>query len=1221
MLSKKPCSVAGKIILLLICCVFCAAGFSQSIPHEKIPLKGREFNCCGIDSIKLKKNRMAPDAIFFPQNQQQPLNHYQPLGVPSYIVSVVFHIISSNPSRITDQQIINAVQDLNDAFAHSGSYAAGAPGANTGITFCLARIDPDGGITTGITRTQSPLGDFDEDIEDDRLKGLISWDTKQYCNIWLVDSVRNEYFTTFSCGAWARKQNDSYTSFLPDGDYRDGIVTTGFGSPLATLMGTYLGLKNTFVLGSCTNSDCNTDGDGVCDTPPSSGPSTSCTGLQNSCNTDTVSGFTSDMPDLTSNFMSFLGYGYCTNSFTEGQAEKMQSVLMGARNELITQNKCNPPCAENITASFMRDNWLPAPGDIIHFTSNSSGGINYQWTVNNITVGNNGPTYMQPFVAGRYKVLLKVYNSDKNCFASYSDSVIVGCPVMARFTPDKRIVASKDQFMIDSILFTNRSVNATGYQWWISNNTGISPQIVSTGYNLNQIFHTPGVYYVWLVASNGNCSDTSEKLKINVADPTVDGTISFRDVQCYDETKVIVTFAVCNAGFDTIPAGTPVTFYDGDPRTEKANILGPGFFLSTAVPGNCCYSFNTILNIGYTGLNQLYAVFNDNGSTRPLALPNSSLIEKNYSNNIASASNFQFRASVSPSLSTLEPGDTLQLSGSGSPGSVSFYIWSYAPELSCTDCANPVFIAGRENVTEKLIAISGYACRDSALAVIKVPPADDYVISIDSLECARNDSVLAFFSVCDLFKRGFVPDGLKISFYDGDPSTDTAHLLRPVFNTTTDNQEKCVLFSQFFGQVKMGSVYAVVNDSGISAPVQLPADSLFAEKTYTNNTAGLFYQQGRLILQPADTTIYRKQSFTISILSTLSDPSSTFWDPGPGYSLSCSDCLSPTVTGLSDDFVTMHSSNQYGCLLEGKTRIQIIPPDFTANILETHCYTNDSMLVKFKICVNNDYDSIFAGLPVSFYDGTWGTGQSKLLEPTFNTIQMLPGSCGSFAAIIKAPVTGNVSLVVNDKGLDNSTIPDTAFRETNYSNNSNTFTVIPFSVSVQPSDTTVSRFTNVPLHFEVSGGQLSSYDWNPTDFLSCSNCSAPVSTPSHSLQYALEVQNEFFCTAKAYAQINTFSGGRVNIPNAFTPNGDGHNDIFYIIGSQDIKIVKKFTVFNRWGQAVFSVNNVPANDPKFGWNGLINGKPSSPDAYVYIAVIQFTDGSQQVFKGSVVLIL
>ena len=1159
--------------------------------------------------------------FLFSQNQQHPLNNTRTLGFSSYTVPVVFHIISTNPFRITDQQISDAVQDLNNAFAHSGPYSAGAPGANTGITFCLARIDPDGGISTGITRTQSVLGDFDQDIEDDRLKSLVSWDTKQYCNIWLVDTVRNEYFTTFSCGIWARKQNDGYTSFLPGGDYRDGIVTTVFGSPLATLMGTYLGLTSTFRLGSCANTNCNTDGDGVCDTPPSSAPSSSCTASQNSCNTDTVSGFSTDMPDLTSNFMSFIGYNYCTNSFTQGQGQKMQSVLSGARNELISQNKCNPPCAENITTSFTRDNWLPAPGDIIHFSSNSSGGINYQWTINNVPVGNNSPAYMQSFAAGRYKVMLKVYNSDQNCFASYSDSVFVGCPVMARFTPDKRIIASKDQFMIDSILFSNRSVNATSYQWWISNNTGIAPQIISTGYNLNQMFHTPGIYYVWLVASNGSCSDTSEKLKFTVADPTADGSVAFRDVQCYDDTKLIVGFAVCNGGYDTIPIGTPVTFYNGDPRTDTANKLGPAFLLSTAVPGNCCYSFNTILNVGYPGLNQLYAVLNDNGTTRPLVLPNSSLVELNYTNNITSASNFQFRVSANPPLSTLEPGDTLQLSGSGSPGTVSSYTWSYAPELSCTDCANPVFIARRENVTEKLVATSGYACHDSALAVIKVPPADDYVITIDSLECAGNDSVLAYFSVCDSFKRGYIPDGLKISFYDGDPSTDTAHLLQPVFNAKTDNQEKCVSFSQFIGGVKMGSVYAIVNDNGIPAPVQLPVDSMFVEKTYSNNIAGLFYQQGQLILQPADTTIYRKQSFSISILSTLFNHSTTVWDPGPGYTLSCSDCLSPTVTGFSDAYVTMHSSNQFGCRLEGKTHIQIVPPDFTSNILETHCYTNDSLLVKFNICVNNGYDSIIAGLPVSFYDGTWGTGQSKLLEPTFNTPQMLPGSCDSFSAVIKTPVTGNLSLVVNDKGQNNSTTPDTVFSETNYSNNSNTLPVIPFSVSIQPADTTVSRLMDVPLHFEVSGGQLSSYNWSPGDFLSCTSCTDPVSTPSHSLQYELEVQNEFSCTAKGYAQINTFSGGKVSIPNAFTPNGDGHNDIFYIIGSQEVKIVKEFTVFNRWGQAIFSVNNVPANDPKFGWNGLINGKPSSPDAYVYIAVIQFTDGSQQVFKGSVVLIL
>ena len=75
-------------------------------------------------------------------------------------VPVVFHVISKNPAAITDLQIVNAVNDLNQAFSHTGIYAAG-PGANTGISFCLAQVDPIGGITNGITRTISDLGDMD----------------------------------------------------------------------------------------------------------------------------------------------------------------------------------------------------------------------------------------------------------------------------------------------------------------------------------------------------------------------------------------------------------------------------------------------------------------------------------------------------------------------------------------------------------------------------------------------------------------------------------------------------------------------------------------------------------------------------------------------------------------------------------------------------------------------------------------------------------------------------------------------------------------------------------------------------------------------------------------------------------------------------------------------------------------------------------------------------
>ena len=938
---------------------------------------------------------------------------------PSYTVPLVIHIISRDPSSITDQQIQGAVQALNDAFAHTGNYASGN-GANTGIRFCLAKIDPDGGISTGITRTESVLGNFDGDIEIDRLKKLVSWNTNAYCNIWLVDSIKDEYFTTFSCGNWSRRNNKNIASFLPGGDYRDGIVTNEFGSDLAMQMGFYLGLQYTFVISSCTNTDCDKDGDGVCDTPPASGPGNGCAGYRNSCSSDTLSGFTVDMPDLDSNFMSFSGP--CTNSFTEGQAAKMRNILAGVRSGMTSGNKCDPPCSENISVSFTRNNWFPVAGDLIQFNSVSSGGTNFLWAVNDLPVGSNSPDYSQSFAQpGNYKVSLRVFNSNQQCFASYIDSVFVGCGVMARFYPDKRIIASKDQIINDSILFTNRSVNATSYQWWISSDSSMPAQMISTAYNLNQILSSPGKYSIWLVAANNGCTDTTEKFNFTVTDPTVDAVIGLGDVECFEQTKIKVGFQVCNNGYAPIPAGTPVSFYDGDPATDTAKRLDTVYLLPSAIAGFCCASFERILDVGRSGLNRLYAVINDNGNSIPLKLPNTTLPELNYTNNIAVAGNFQFKAEINPPSATVIYDDTLQLMASGRPGDVLSYLWSDSQGLSCTDCADPVFTAGKDNTSKKVIVTSSYHCIDSTFIVIKVPPVDDYTIHIDSMICAGSNRVFCAFTVENEFKLGIVPNGLTVSFYEGDPSSDTAHLLKQVITLQTDNQEKQVYFSGFIDSVFPGNFVAVVNDSSLPAPVTFPSDSLFLEKDYSNNS-------------------------------------------------------------------------------------------------------------------------------------------------------------GSF----------------------------------NY---------VPFSVSIYPSDTTVFRGSPVPLHFAISGDQAISYEWSPAGSLSCINCPDPVATANYSQQYELEVQNQYGCREKGYGRVNRVTGGRVSIPNAFTPNGDGRNDVFYVIGSQDIKMIRNFSVFDRWGMAVFQEKNVPANDPVFGWNGLQNGKPLTAESYVYIIVIEFNDGSEQVYKGSVVLIL
>ncbi len=930
------------------------------------------------------------------------------------VVPVVFHIISKNPDSISDQQIVNEVADLNDAFAHTGPYATGGPGVNTGIRFCLAKVDPGGANTSGITRTQSVLGDFDSDIENDRIKNLVSWNTKEYCNIWLVDGVENEYLIKFSCGNWSSRYDIGYGTFDSSGDYRDGIVTKDLGSALAALMGSYLGLKYTFVQGSCANTNCNTDGDGICDTPPASIPGSSCTAIQNSCSSDTLSGFTRDMPDLTSNFMSLSGA--CVNSFTAGQAAKMRTDLNTVRNILISNNKCNAPCPENIVASFTRDNWFPKIGDQINFTSTSTGASNYQWSVNGVVVGSNSPTYSMVFTtAGKTQVSLKVYNANANCYARYSDSIIVSCGVMARFTPNVRQIASKESILLDSILFSNRSVNATSFQWWMSNDKGMAPQIISTSNNLNYTFNSPGNYSVWLIAANGSCSDTSGKFNFPVYDPTVDGTVSFNNVECYQQTKIMVSINVCNSGYASVPAGTPISFYDADPRKGSANRLSPVLFTTNPVAGKCCSSYTTIIDVHKPGLNQLYAVFNDNGNSSPFSLPDTKLVESSYTNNVDSQSNFQFHVVSIPDSATLQPGDSLLLSAKAGPGIVSSYVWSTGQDLNCTQCDSSYFIAENKvySITKKMVATSSYACVDSSLTIINIPPADDFQIVMDSLVCAGEDSLHAAFTICNNFKRGNIPKGLGVSFYDADPGQPGAILLGPVFSTPDGNAATCATYQSFFKRTTTGMVIADVNDNG----------------------------QGSAV-----------------------------------------------------------------------------------------------------------------------------------------------------------------------------------FEESRSDNNKDTISLIPFIVTINPSDTTVSRLTSIRLNPQISGGLASTYKWEPIQYLSCSDCPSPVSTPAAGIEYKLTIQNEYACPATGTTSIKTFAGGSVSIPNAFTPNNDGHNDVFYILGGENVKMLKDFSIFNRWGQRVFQVTDAEANDPRFGWNGLLNGKPADPATYVYFVTVAFEDGTTELFKGTVILI-
>jgi len=87
----------------------------------------------------------------------------------------------------------------------------------------------------------------------------------------------------------------------------------------------------------------------------------------------------------------------------------------------------------------------------------------------------------------------------------------------------------------------------------------------------------------------------------------------------------------------------------------------------------------------------------------------------------------------------------------------------------------------------------------------------------------------------------------------------------------------------------------------------------------------------------------------------------------------------------------------------------------------------------------------------------------------------------------------------------------------------------------------------------------------------------------------------------------------VFVPNAFTPNGDGKNDILFVYGNYIDKV--EMRIFNQWGQQIAMINNKAQ-----GWDGTHRGNPQPVGVYVYVLKAVLTDGRTVNLKGSITLI-
>ena len=159
--------------------------------------------------------------------------------------------------------------------------------------------------------------------------------------------------------------------------------------------------------------------------------------------------------------------------------------------------------------------------------------------------------------------------------------------------------------------------------------------------------------------------------------------------------------------------------------------------------------------------------------------------------------------------------------------------------------------------------------------------------------------------------------------------------------------------------------------------------------------------------------------------------------------------------------------------------------------------------------------------------------------------------------------------------------------------------------------------------FSINENQITSFDWIPNDGFDCTNCPNPTTTPSFSNTYALTVTNSIGCTATANTQINLLNGpaSSVYLPNVFSPNNDGINDILSVYGSPSIATVNALEVYDRWGNQLFAQRDFLPNNPSIGWDGRIhNGEFALPATYLIKVTVTFFDGQQLDFFKDVFLI-
>jgi gliding motility-associated-like protein len=168
-------------------------------------------------------------------------------------------------------------------------------------------------------------------------------------------------------------------------------------------------------------------------------------------------------------------------------------------------------------------------------------------------------------------------------------------------------------------------------------------------------------------------------------------------------------------------------------------------------------------------------------------------------------------------------------------------------------------------------------------------------------------------------------------------------------------------------------------------------------------------------------------------------------------------------------------------------------------------------------------------------------------------------------------------------------------------------------------DTVVFEDTWITIYLltNITSQELADISWEPT--FGCYNCPRQVFRAEDTTFLSVRVEDVNGCIKEDGVTVFTKPRGSIYVPNVFSPNDDGINDVFRIYPGPGIQSVRYFSVFDRWGAQVFLAEGFYPDEQTGAWDGRFRGERMQPAVFVWIAEVIGADGIMHRYTGDVLL--